>query len=188
MKLTIVYLLLLFAVSITQIYASDTLLFKSPNGRFDCTIICQSQKGTYSEAFLQQLSQTRQGSEYILNDSSIIVDKKDTLMLPSFNLQDFGNYVSAHTCFHQRNYSLSFKKVSIDSYKGTLNILTDWRQATIMEFIVILQPLLLISKNNIQYKDQNGNLKFTANVPSTIIMENLFIENQPCPRTIMFPK
>jgi hypothetical protein len=184
--LTLYILFLLF--TFTSLNASDTLFFKSLNGRYDCKIICESQKGTYSEAFIKQLSQTKLGQTYTLNDSTLIVDNKDTIQLPKFNLEKQGNYVSAHKCFHQRNYSLAFKKSTIDSYTATLTILTDWRQTTTQQLVLILQPFQLISKGNFQYKELDGNLKFSANVPENIIMENLFIENEPCPRTIMFPK
>lgn len=188
MKNMIYYLISILIFNLTTFYASDTLVFKSSNGRYDCIIICKSQKGTFSESFLQQLAQSKQGSLYILTDSSIIIDGNKPIIFPNFNLQDFGNYVSSQKCFQQRNYSLAFTKTNIDSYKAKLTILTNWRQTTVVEFNIILQPLLFLSNGTIQYKELNGNIKFTSNVPDSIIMENLFIENEPCPRAILFPK
>lgn len=182
-------ILMFVIVYIGAIYlpAQDTLFFMSENNRYNCNIIKASNTQIYSDTFIKLLSQSKLGSEYILMDTIIVIDKNDTLKVPDVQLNR-NTYVSAHICNHQRNYSMKFKKISIDSYIVYLEILTDHRLKSSMEFTMTLQPKILASNGNSIYIDRESNLKITANTSSNIIMENLFLDNSPCPRTILFSK
>lgn len=173
---------------VNTVLASDTLFYKSPNGRYDSKLIRNCKKGAYSDYFIQMLFESKQGREYQLFDSILVVDNNDTLKIPSKPFQFGINYVSANICFHQRNYSLQVAKSNNDTFACTLDILTDHRIKTQMQFSITLLPAVLLSNGNIIYKDQNSNLKITIGGENTIVLENLFLDNEPCPRTIMFIK
>lgn len=184
------YALMIMGLFLTNVcaLAGDTLFFKSPNGRYDSKLIRKSEEGVYSDYFIQMLFESKQGREYQLFDSILVVDNKDTLKIPQHPFKIGLKYVSANICFHQRNYSLQFVKINNDTFKCTLDILTDYKIKTQMQFSITLQPGILMSNGNLIYKDPKSNLKITANGEDTIILENLFLDNEPCPRTIMFIK
>lgn len=179
---------LLVLVPLMQILGQDTIRYASLNGRADGTLINYTQSNTYSEFFIQQLFASKEAAMYQLYDTILVLDHKDTVHIPKVPLYQSTPYVSANICFHQRNYALAFTKLTLDSYSCTLDILTDHRIKSQMQFTIILQPSILIRNDNIVYKDRNSNLKIMVQSANTIVLENLFIENQPCPRTIMFVK
>ncbi len=166
--------------------ASDTLFFKSPNGRYDSKLIRKCEKEAYSDYFIQMLFESKQGREYLLFDSILVIDNKDTLKIPQHTFKIGFKYVSANICFHQRNYILQFAKINNDTFTCTLDVLTDYKIKTQIQFNITLQPSILMSNGNLIYKDPKSNLKITASGEDTIILENLFLDNEPCPRTIMF--
>ena len=168
--------------------AADTLKFISPNGRYDCIIIKKTLIDSFSTHFINQLAASKAASEYILEDHLIILDKRDSVAVPNLNLHLSNPFVSAHTCFHQRNYSLEFQRINIDSYLVTLTILTDYKLKTETAFTITLQATTLLSKGSTLYKDRASNFHIVAQTSSTLIMEHLFLDNHPCPRTLLFPK
>lgn len=181
-------LIALFFLTTSLIVAQDSLIFKSPNGRYDCSIICNSTKDTYSETFLKLLAESKMASNYKLEDSTILLDNQQSKKLSSINFKPTDNYVSANTCFHQRNYSLTLSPINYDTYKIKLVILTDYRIKSEQNFQVTLLPIPFLSKGVNIYKDINSNFKLTVVSNNTIFMENLFIENTPCPKTILHKK
>lgn len=171
-----------------SIWGQDTLKYTSANGRYDCIIVNHASTKTYSKSFLQGLSVSKEATIYNLYDSTLVLDHTDTVKLPNTLIDVNAAYVSANICFHQRNYTLKFEKTSLDSYICTLDILTDYKAKSQQQFTATLQPSILIRNGTIIYKDRNSNLKIIVQANDTIVLENLFIDNQPCPRTIMFLK
>lgn len=188
MKQDIKFLISIGLFFTLPILGQDTSKYTSPNGRYDCILVNHTLANTYSQFFLQQLSTSKEASAYDLYDSTIVLDHKDTIKLSPALITVNTPYVSANICFHQRNYALTFVKMALDSYSCTLDILTDHKIKSQMQFMVTLQPSILIRNGNTIYKDRSSNLKLTVQASNTLILENLFIENQPCPRTIMFIK
>jgi len=175
-------------INALRVLGNDTLIFKTFGGRNDSVIINVSSKNSFSQVFIQGLVDSKQASKYVLYEEVILMDDRDTIRMPNPRIDSIGPYFSAHVCHHQRNYQLVFQKLNLDSYKCTLDILTDHRNKTQMTFVVTLFSQTLLNNGNIVYKDRNSNMRLLVNAAQSIVLENLFIDNHPCPRTVMFPK